>query len=231
MESKKSRKADLENKRGVFFEIGLFLTLSILLIAFEWTGSHKNDGKYQAIDKFTLEEEMIPITMQQHLVKPPPLPRQEIAEVLNIVEDELEIEDEFIMGDVEADQETEIEIQPFMDIPALEEVAEEEIFFIVEKMPKFKGEGSGAFREYIQEHVQYPPIALDNGIAGTVYVQFTIDRNGNVVDVKVIRGVDPALDNEAIRVIASSPKWTPGEQRGRPVKVRFTFPIHFVINT
>ena len=116
------------------------------------------------------------------------------------------------------------------DIPTEEEVVEEEIFFIVETMPRFNGEESGTFREYIQEHVQYPPIAVDNGIAGTVYVQFTIDRNGDVVDVKVVRGVDPANDNEAIRVIASSLKWTPGEQRGRLLNVRFTFPIHFVIN-
>ena len=110
-----------------------------------------------------------------------------------------------------------------------EEEAEEEVFFIVEVMPQFKGGGKEKFREYIQQNLNYPPIAAENGISGRVFVQFAVNARGEVVDVVVVRGVDPALDKEAVRVIMSSPKWTPGKQRGKPVRVQFTFPIKFVL--
>ncbi len=231
MECKKSRKANLEKSRGLFFEIGLIITLAITLIAFEWTGSGKTDINYETSENLTLDEEIEPITRLQDIVKLPPPPKPEIAEVLNIVEDEIEIEDEFFMGDVEADQETEIEIRPFTEIPTEEEAFEEEVFFIVEKMPRFNGKEQEEFRKFIHEHIQYPEIAAENGIEGIVYVQFTVNRKGDISDVHIVRGVDPALDEEAIRVVSSSPKWTPGEQRGKPVSVCFTFPIHFQLNT
>ena len=84
-------------------------------------------------------------------------------------------------------------------------------------------------REYVTEHVRYPEVAAENGIAGTVYVQFTISKNGDVTDIRVLRSIHDALDSEAVKGIVSSPGWTPGKQRGRPVNVRFTFPIHFVL--
>ena len=96
-------------------------------------------------------------------------------------------------------------------------------------MPKFQGGGKEKFREWIAKNLQYPPIAAENGISGRVFVQFAVNAQGEVVDVKVVRGVDPALDKEAVRVVKSSPRWTPGKQRGRPVKVQFTFPIVFVL--
>jgi protein TonB len=107
---------------------------------------------------------------------------------------------------------------------------EEEVFFIVEEMPSFKGGGEDAFREWIAQNLRYPEIAADNGISGRVYVQFAINSKGEVCDAVVVRGVDPALDKEALRVVMSSPKWEPGRQRGRPVKVQFTFPINFILN-
>jgi len=107
--------------------------------------------------------------------------------------------------------------------------AEEPVFFIVEEMPSFQGKGEEGFREYIAQNLRYPEIALENGISGKVYVQFAVNSKGDVVDAVVVRGVDPALDKEAVRLIMSSPKWTPGKQRGNPVKVQFTFPINFVI--
>ena len=231
MELKKSRKANLEKSRVIFFEIGLVIALAVTLIAFEWTSSGKTEMNYETSENLTMDEEIMPITRQQDIVKPPPPPKPEISEVLNIVEDDIEIDNEFFIADAEADQETEFEIRDFIDLPMVEEEFEEEVFFIVEDMPKFNGKDNEEFRKFIGENLRYPEIAAYNGITGTVYIQFTINKNGQVTDVEVMRGVDPALDKEAIRVITSSPKWTPGKQRGKPVSVCFTFPIRFILNT
>lgn len=230
METKKSRKANLENKRPLFFELGLIIALALTLIAFEWSGSSKTDINCGTMDDLTLEEEVAPITRQQEIIKPPPPPpRPKVAEVLNIVDDGIEIENELIIADAEADQETEFEIRNYVEMPMVEEEIAEEVFFIVEEMPRFNGKEKDEFRKFIGENLHYPEIAAENGITGTIYIQFIINRNGQVTDVEVVRSVDPALDNEAVRVISSSPKWTPGKQRGRPVSVRFTFPIHFIL--
>ncbi len=226
METKKTKKADLENKKGIFFQIGLIAVLAITLIAFEWTKRPDKGRGLGELADLDLEEDIIPITRQQEIKPPPPPPAPKVTEVLNIVEDDAEIEDELIIEDAEADQNMEIEIVEFEEE---EEVAEEEVFFIVEDMPSFQGKGVEGFREYIAENLQYPQIAAENGIQGKVYVQFAVNSRGQVVDAVVVRGVDPALDKEAVRVVMSSPKWAPGKQRGKAVKVQFTFPINFVL--
>ncbi len=106
---------------------------------------------------------------------------------------------------------------------------EEITFIIVEDMPKFRGGDHNAFQAWIQRNLRYPEIAVENGISGRVFVKFAVNTEGKVVDAKVVRGVDPALDKEALRVINSSPKWDPGKQRGKPVKVQFTFPVVFIL--
>ena len=108
-------------------------------------------------------------------------------------------------------------------------VEEEPVFFIVEEMPSFQGKGEDGFRQYIAKNLRYPEIAAENGISGRVYVQFAVNSKGQVVDAVVVRGIDPALDQEALRVVTSSPRWEPGRQRGTPVKVQFTFPINFIL--
>jgi protein TonB len=110
-----------------------------------------------------------------------------------------------------------------------QEPEEEEVFFIVEQMPEFPG-GEKALREYIAKHVKYPTLAQENGIQGKVYVTFIVDKNGNVTNATIARGVDTALDKEALRVINSLPKWTPGKQRGQPVNVSYTVPISFLLD-
>lgn len=230
METKKSHKADLEHSRSIFFEIGLVLALALVLFAFEWSGSTKTGADFGTLDVTDLEEEIIPITREQTNIKPPPPPKPTIPEILNIVEDEIEIEDELLLVDVEADQETKFEINEVFDLELVEEETTEEVFYIVEEMPRFDGKDRAEFRKYISENLKYPEIAIENGISGTVYIQFTVNRYGQVVDVVVVRSVDPSLDHEAIRVIQSSPKWTPGKQRGKAVSVSFTFPIHFILN-
>ena len=226
MELKKSSKANLEGKRTIFLEIGLIVVLGVLLAAFEWSSKPNMESSLGELADVDLEEEIIPITREQEVKPPPPPPPPKVTEVLNIVEDDVEIEDELIIEDAEADQDMEIEIVEFEEE---EEVAEEEVFFIVEDMPSFQGKGQEGFRTWIGQNLRYPEIAAENGISGKVYVQFAVNSKGNVVDAVVVRGVDPALDKEAVRVVMSSPKWTPGKQRGKSVKVQFTFPINFVL--
>lgn len=226
MELKKSKKADLESRRGIFLQIGLVVVLGIMLAAFEWSTKPNMENTLGNLADMDLEEEIIPITRQQEVKPPPPPPPPKVTEVLNIVEDDVEIEDELIIEDVESDQNMQIEIIQFDEE---EEVAEEEVFFIVEDMPSFQGKGQEGFRQWIAKNLRYPEIAAENGISGKVYVQFAVNSKGQVVDGVVVRGVDPALDKEAVRVVMASPKWAPGKQRGKSVKVQFTFPINFVL--
>lgn len=226
MELKKTQKADLESKRGLFVQIGLVVVLGIVFLAFEWSTKPTDIGELARVDESIIEEEMIPITRQPE-VKPPPPPPPQVVEEITIVEDDIEIEDELMLEDVEADQDMEIEIVEFEEE---EEATESEIFVIVEDMPSFKGGDLLVFRSWVMKRLQYPPIAQENGISGKVTLQFVIDEQGEVTNVTVVRGVDPSLDNEAKRVIESSPKWKPGRQRGKAVRVRYTLPINFQLN-
>ena len=147
--------------------------------------------------------------------------------MLDIVDDDVEIEDDFDF-DMEATDDSEYDFTSMMGDD--EEIDEEEVFYIVEDMPTFNGGAPATeFRKYIAQNLRYPEIAAENGISGRVIVQFAVDKVGTVVDANVVRSVDPALDREAIRVVMTSPKWTPGKQRGKAVKVLFTFPINFVL--
>jgi len=226
MEAKKSDKANLENKRGVFLELGYVIVLALVLAAFEWTSTDKAVQSLGELEEVDLAEEMIPITRQKQPEPPPPPPPPQTTEAFEIVEDDVEIEDELILEDTEADQNTEVEIVEF-DMG--EEVVEEEpeVFYVVEDMPTFQGKSKDAFRIWIQQNLKYPQIAAENGISGRVFVSFVVNEKGEVTNVQVARGVDPSLDREAVRVVKSSPKWTAGKQRGRPVRVSFTFPIVF----
>ena len=227
MRNKKSKKADLERDSGIFFQLGLVITLSIVLIAFEWTSTSLTENQFETSKTNVIEEEIIPITRQEEPEpKTPPKPPK-VTEILNIVEDDVEIENELILDDLEFDQDEEIQI---LDFEVEDEEKEEaEIFFIVEDMPTFKGRGLLGFRNWVIKHLEYPSIAAENGISGTVYVTFVVEPTGNISNIEILRGVDPALDKEAIRVIKSCPKWEPGKQRGKPVRVAFNFPIKFVL--
>lgn len=227
MEAKKSDKANLEKRKGLFLQIGLVTVLALLLIAFEWTTREVSTGNLGELEEVVMEEEIIPITRPEEVQPPPPPPPPQITETLEIVEDDVDIEDELIIDDVEARADTRIEFNEM--VMEEEEAAEQEIFFIVEDMPDFQGKGQDGFRQYIAENLKYPQIAAENGIQGRVFVQFVVNEDGTVSDATVVRGVDPALDREAVRVVMSSPQWTPGKQRGEPVRVAFTFPINFVL--
>jgi protein TonB len=228
MELKKSKKADLEKRKGMFVEIGLVITLAIVLVAFEWTKGEDKGIDESVVSEIEFEDEMMQITRREE-PKPEPKPEQpKVAEVLDIVDDDVQIEDDFDF-DMEANQDTEYDFTSMIGDDE-EEIEEEEVFYIVEDMPTFNGgDPATEFRKYIAQNLQYPEIAAENGVSGRVIVQFAVDKTGKVVDAVVVRNVDPALDKEAIRVVMSSPRWTPGKQRGKAVKVLFTFPINFVL--
>lgn len=228
MELKKSHKADLERNRGIFLQIGLVLVLSIIWVAFEWTTRPADLSGDKLVAETTFDVEEMQVTRREEQPKPEPQQQQQVTEILNIVEDDVNIDDDFDF-DMEADASTEFTFTGFVD-DMDEEFEEEEVFYIVEDMPTFNG-GDPAleFRKFIAQNLRYPDIAAENGISGRVIVQFAVNSKGRLVDAKVVAGVDPALDKEAIRVVMSSPPWTPGKQRGKPVKVLFTFPINFVL--
>lgn len=227
MQVKKTQKADLERNRGLFLQIGLVMVLSIVLVAFEWTTRPEKGNADKLVAETTFEVEEMQVTRREEQPKPEP-EQQQVTEILNIVEDDVDIDDDFDF-DVEADSRTEFQFTGFVD-EMEEEFAEEEVFYIVEDMPTFNGgDPAVEFRKYIAQNLRYPEIAAENGISGRVIVQFAVNRTGRVVDAVVVAGVDPALDKEAIRVVMASPPWSPGKQRGKAVKVLFTFPINFVL--
>ncbi len=217
MKPKKNPEISLENKKGLFFQIGLIITLIIVFLAFEWKSYEKTDYNLGQLNLDDLEEEIIPITKQE--IKPPPPPPPP-PEVIEIVEDEVEIEEELEIEDTESDEDIAIEI---------EEESDDEFFMVVENMPEFPG-GDLGLMKYIQKNVKYPPIAKEYNITGKVYVSFIVDKSGSVTNVKIVRGVDKSLDAEALRVVKSLPKYKPGKQRGKAVRVMFTIPINFTLN-
>jgi protein TonB len=217
MEPKKNPEISLEKKKGLFFQIGLVITLVIVLGAFEWKSYEKVEYNLGQLNLDDMEEEIIPITKQEEKPPPPPPPPPEVIE---IIEDDEEIENEAEVEDTESDEDVEIEI---------EEEDDEEFFMVVENMPEFPG-GDLGLMKYIQKNVKYPAIAKEYNITGKVYVSFIVDRSGSVTNVKIVRGVDKNLDAEAMRVVKSLPKYKPGKQRGKAVRVMFTIPINFTLN-
>lgn len=229
MEVKKSAKADLENKKTIFILVGLVMSLTLVLIAFEWRSASSSKGDLQVLNEGTTEEEIIPITRTEEQKAAPLPPASKISDVLNIVEDNVDLKEELIIRNTESDQNTQVEVTKMEVEKEEEEEAEEApIFFIVEEMPEFPG-GPTEISRFIMENVKYPVIAQENGIQGKVYVSFIVNGKGEVENVKIARGVDPSLDKEAIRVVQSLPKWKPGKQRNKPVKVSFTIPVSFVL--
>ncbi len=228
MDSKKSPKADLENKKNVFFMLGLVIALGVTLAAFEWSTKASKAESLGSIQTQAVEEEIIPITREQEVKPPPPPPPPKVVEVLNIVDDNVKIEDELKIDDTEANKTTIIDVAPVIQAQEEEEEEEAQVFFIVEDMPEFPG-GELALRKYIANAIKYPVIAQENGIQGKVYVTFVVDKDGSISDARIARGVDASLDKEALRVVGTLPKWKPGKQRGKPVRVSYTVPINFVL--
>lgn len=227
MEIKKTPKANLENKKILFTEIGLIVTLLLVLLAFEWKTYEKSTSTLGDSSAVVIEEEMIPITND---TPPPPaeIPKiPTVSDVIEIVDDDMKIENDLIIN-TEDDKKLGVEIKDYVKGGVEEVIEEEEIpFTIVEEKPTFQGGDENTFTKWVAGKLVYPEIAKENGVQGRVILQFLVNTDGSVSDVKVVRGVDASLDKEAARVVASSPKWKPGRQRNKPVKVRYTFPVIF----
>ena len=223
MQVKKSENASLEKDKLVYVLMGLVFTLSLVYVALEWT--EREVTKYEVTDtEFLFEEEVEIQQTTQETPPPPPPPAVQEVEVLNVVEDNVETES--IEVNAEDDKAEEVVIAAPVEAP-VEEEEEEVVFVVVESMPEFPG-GQQALFKYLSENVKYPVIAQENGIQGRVICQFVVNKDGSIVYVEVVRsGGDPSLDKEAIRVIKSMPKWKPGKQRGKPVRVKYTVPVNF----
>lgn len=224
----KSSKAPLERKRPLFFLAGLVCALSVTLVSFEW----RTPYDFPKIPLGTLEVEEVtyelpPVTTRK-VEKPelkvdmPKITQEtnEIEIVDNEVEESIDSEDFKIPEDLD-----DLTFSTD-DGPEIDDVDEIETFKIVEEMPAYPG-GDLALLKFIGENVEYPQIAKENGITGTVYVSYVVDKDGNVVEVELARGVDHFLDKEALRVVKKLKGYKAGKQRGKPVRVMFTIPIRF----
>ncbi len=226
MEIKKTPKADLENKKSTWLLVGYVIVLSFMFIAFEWTKRDIKIDTSQAVADVVFEEEIIPITEQpEEVTPPPPVAPPPVAETLTIVEDDADVDEVDIASTEELGQQVEIKYVP-VEVEE-EEPEEQTIFEVVEEMPEFPNGGQAGLMQYLAKNIKYPTIAQENGTQGRVVCQFVVNKDGSIVDVKVLRGVDPYLDKEAVRVISTMPKWKPGKQRGKPVRVKYTVPVMF----
>ena len=221
MEVKKNSNVDLERKTSLFLNIGLCVSLLLVITAFEWKFYDRGTGMDLGSIEDDFEDLMeIPPTEQP----PPPPPVIQQPEIIE-APDEEEIEEEIeIIIDVEITEETVIEEIVFEEAPEEEEI--DEIFTIVEDQPEPPG-GMNAFYKYVGTTLRYPAQARRMGIEGKVFVQFVVDKDGSLTEVQAIKGIGAGCDQEAVRVISKSKKWRPGRQRGRPVKVRMILPITF----
>lgn len=231
MEIKKSPKADLEGSKGLSILMGLVVGLAVLFVGFEWGTQEKTIQQDEGIADIIAEEE-IDITRQEDTPPPPPPPPavEQVAEVLNVVEDNVEVADNNLLSseDDQAQAQTQTYVPPAVKVEE-EEESSQQIFMVVEEMPEFPG-GQAALMSFIAKSIKYPVVAQENGIQGRVTCSFVVNKDGSIVDAEVVRGIDPSLDKEALRVINTMPKWKPGKQRGKPVRVKFTVPINFRLN-
>lgn len=225
MTQKKSDRADLQNKRVLFTEIGCIVALALVYFGFEYSSAKIETAVLEDNGMMAEIEDMIAITYDT----PPPPPEMPkipvLSDQIEIIEDNIEIEN--IIINLEDHKDLNVEIIDYIQVDE-EEVEEETLpFVMVEQKPKFNGGDANEFSKWVNSRLQYPQICIENGRQGRVTLSFTIKADGSLSDVKVLRGVDPALDQEAVRVVKSSPKWTPGKQRDRAVAVSYTFPVIF----
>ncbi|BAV95204.1 energy transducer TonB [Ichthyobacterium seriolicida] len=231
MELKKNPKADVDRNRVIYIQVGLIIALLCTYIALEWKTYDKVISSLGVLSLMEEEDEIVPIT-QRETPPPPPPPPPPSQEIINIVEDDIKLEEELDIPDTEISEEEAVEI---IDEEEVDEVFN---FMVVEDQPVFPGcedvpkkDRYMCFQKgimnFIRKNFVYPEIAKEMGIQGKVIVGFVIKKDGNVSDIRVIRGVDKHLDQEAIRLISKLPRIMPAKQRGKPVKVTFNLPVFF----
>ncbi|MDD3320532.1 MAG: energy transducer TonB [Paludibacter sp.] len=220
MVAKKSLNASLDKKKSVFLLMGFVVGLSLLFICLEWS---KEVIKYEVFNNSSYIDEGVEIiqTVEKKKLPPtPPPPPIKSIENIEIVENTTETKPVDFKSDIDPNEK--IDIVKVMPAKTEDDGGDVE-FRVVEEMPQFPGN----IFKFLSENIHYPIIAIENNVQGQVICQFLVNKDGTIDDISVIRGVDRNLDKEAIRVIQSMPKWNPGKQRGKAVKVRYTLPITF----
>lgn len=226
MEAKKNPKADLENRRGLYLEIGLVVILVAALVAFNIKSYDQEQIEVVVRTAENEVEDVIIQTQQEELPPPPPPEQPEVTTELNVIEDDAESENEVDMSSFQRQEEaTNIEITP-VKVEEEEEEEEQTIFQVVENDPEFPG-GVEALMKYLQQNIKYPQLARENNITGRVYVTFVVERDGSVTGVRVVRDIGGGCGQEAVRVVKAMPKWSPGKQRGKAVRVQYNLPVNF----
>jgi periplasmic protein TonB len=221
MEAKKTESADLTKKTSFFFSIGLLVTLALVFTAFEWKQYEESLIDLQGKSTNTFEEMLeVPPTEQP----PPPAPIIQQPQIVEVPDEEEIKEDLNLKFDVEVTEETKVEEVVVAPVEEKENV--DEIFSVVEESANPKG-GYPAFYKFVGEKIKYPSQARRMGIEGKVFVEFVVNRDGSIVDVKAIKGIGAGCDEEAVRIVQSAPAWTPGKQRGKPVRQKMVIPITF----
>ncbi len=228
MKPKKKNKANLEKSRFIFFEIGIILALSIVLVAFSWSSIPKeiDDTDFNVQLDVEQIEKMIRLPKEE---KKQEVKKLQVKTIFNPVDDEnIIIEDfEFFNSEINPgdgfDIPISIEDEEFDEAPVP--------IWKVQEQPKFNGgDPEIEFRKFITQNIDYPDLAVENGVQGRVVLSFVIDKNGKLIDIKVLGSAHPDLDAEAVRVFEASPLWTPGERNGKKVAVVFQFPVVFKLN-
>lgn len=228
MISYKTPQADLESKKGLFFEIGLIISLLIIFFIFQIKRPNQvRDLDFNRSELKVIQEEMIQTTQPKPPPPPAKTPMRQIT-LLTVVDDEQEAEADLEIQ-AEVSQTTVIpEYVPIERPPQEETIIEPEIFLIVEEQPEFPG-GDVARVHYFSNQIKYPEQAKENGIQGIVYIGFVVEPDGSISNVSVLRGIGGGCDEEAVRVVKQMPAWKPGKQRNIPVRVRFTLPVRFTL--
>ena len=227
MEIKKTPKADLENKKSLFLMVGLVIALGITGIALSMSSKPVAD-EYKPPKKETTEVEQIDNSRQDMQEQQPEVEKakvQVITDVLNIVSNDQKIDTNVaFIEDPDDFGEFEIVIEEKEEV-----IEEEEIFVNAEEMPTFQGGDLSKFRNWVQSNVRYPQIALENGIQGNVVIKFVVEKDGKLSNIQVLQSPDKTLSDAAVAVLQRSPKWKPGKQRNKPVRVTYTLPVSFKI--
>lgn len=224
MEVKKNPQADLENKKGLYLEIGLVVILAISLFVLNFKSY---DNEKVEISQRTAMDEIDETIIQTAEDTPPPPPPEtpEVTTELTIVEDDAVIENELGIVDMSEKNAVNEEVVQVVVEEEVEEV-EEEIFTVVENDPEYPG-GMEALYKYLASNIHYPALAKENNITGKVYVTFVVEKDGSIANPRILRDIGGGCGQEAIRVVKSMPKWKPGKQRGKAVRVQFNLPVSF----
>ncbi len=231
MEAKKSEKADLEKKKGLHLEIGLVTILALVLVAFNLRSTDKKDSGFaQQMVTTEMEEEIIQTQEEQDIPEPEPeQPEPEVTTELEVVDDDADIKNELGIVDAGDNANKQQEEVVITDVGTEEVVEEEEIFVFVEEYPSYPG-GEEALYKYLGQNIQYPDVARDNNITGTVVIRFVVEKDGSITKAAIAREIGGGCGKEALRVVNSMPKWKPGKQSGKPVRTEFTLPVQFQLD-